>query len=129
MNKADTQKKCDELGIKYQDNDTKEQLDLMIEGVESRETIEHLKAEKETLEAEKSALAEANEGLQAQLEQKDQEADNAGKVLAKVGNKTYEVLGGVNLEGTLYPKEELAKNDKVLKQLVKMESGILKLVD
>lgn len=73
-NKAELQQQCDDLGIKYQDNDTNEQLELMIKGknlqnvvddlsfklTEQQETIDEKAAEIEALDAQ---LAEQRETI------------------------------------------------------------------
>lgn len=129
MSKADIQKKCDDLGIKYQENDTVEQLELMIKGVELEKQIEELEASLlADLEAEKkrnAELLEVNQELQQALEEAGKSAPSAD-VTFKVGSKKFRFVGkSFSLKGQTYTAKEAAQNKAVLEKLVQMKSGII----
>jgi len=128
MKKEDLQKELDELEIKYQENDTNDQLALMINGHKAIEENKQLKIEN-------NELAELNDGLNEQVSLMD--ASKPSLHLVKVGNKTYHmpaakmklskgVADQLKIEGDEVTRE-LVKNDKDLaKKLVeKIKSGFL----
>lgn len=125
MNKKELQSRAEELGIKYQENDTNENLALMIAGKESAEKLD----EKDKALAEKSAevkvLESENTKLQGLLEEKELAAKAGGAVVVKHKSDMYKIIGNVKHNKVEYTPETLAKDNNAVAELVKKGSGIL----
>lgn len=127
MSKAEIQKKCDDLGIKYQENDTVEQLELMIAGKESASLIKTLE---DDLTKHKKALdttLQANAELQERLEELE-DRPTGKEVSFKSGKRKGRfVAKRFTLKGHEYTAEEAAKDPKLLEQLIRIKSGVIQL--
>lgn len=128
MKKEDLQKELDELGIKYQENDTNEQLTLMLNGHKAIEENKNLKEDNEKLK-------ELNGRLNEQVSLSD--ASKPTLHLMKVGDKTYHmpaksmtlskrVADKLKLEDNVVTREIVKKDKKLAKALVEdIKSGFL----
>lgn len=154
MKKEDLQKELTELGIKFQENDTNEQLSLMLNGHKAIEENKELKAQVEkqnkdveNLSTEIGNLNEENHELQEQLEKQNEIIDklndsvsntdvskDAGAPTVKVGNKHYKIPAPkasvpLRLADKLGVKELTAdavkKDAKLAEKIVKMGLGFL----
>lgn len=106
MSKESLQKRCTDLEIKFQENDTVAQLELMIAGKQSVEQISKL-------EEDNAKLTEANEKLTvayselAEANKELAEAHTTKRMIRsfKVGNKTYKLLGAkLNIPNSMVGK-------------------------
>ena len=102
--------------------------------------IAKLEAENKELSAKNAELkASADEAQKAMIEQSIHvtsleetiaKAQAEGKIDLTINfeGKTYKVLSGVNLDGEVYKKEDLAKNEEVIRKVLAIQGqGILKL--
>lgn len=136
MSKAELQAKCDSLGIKYQDNDTVEQLELMIAGEVSKAAIKQLEEDKAKLAKANTSLEEANKKLlehNKKVQEQLEEVRNAPvkEVVnryptVKVKKITYEVLHGLDIDGKVMKPAELAKDVALCERLIEKGSGALR---
>lgn len=133
MSKADLQAQCDKLGIKYQENDTIEQLEMMIAGFESQATIQQLEADKAKLAKANTALEDANKKLLEHNKNVQQQLEVVRNAPAKevvnryptvkVDKITYEVIHALDVEGKILKPAELAKDVALCKRLIEKGSG------
>lgn len=118
-------------------------------GATAPATIEELMAENESLKAKIAELQAANAELQknadeaqkamveqsihvTSLEETIAKAQAEGKIELTINfeGKTYKVLSGVNLDGTIYKKDDLAKNEEAIREVLAIQGqGILKEVE
>lgn len=152
MKKEDLHARCNELGIKYQENDTNEQLALMIAGKEAAAKLKTKDAEIQDLKTSHEEALKVKDDRIAELETEAKEAateienmqkvvDDSVKVkeLALAGSKTAN-LPTVKHKGKeyqiQYPKlrigttvvtaQEVADDSKLIASLLKEGSGMLK---
>lgn len=154
MKKEDLHKALDDLGIKYQDNDTNDQLELMLNGYKAIEENKELKAELEkqnkeveNLSTEIGNLNEENHELQEQLEKQNEIIDKlnenvsdtdiskaTGAPTVKVGDKHYVIPAPkasvpLRIADKLGVKEltvdAVKKDSKLAEKIVKMGLGFL----
>jgi len=127
MNKESLIDRCNELGIKYQENDTKLQLELMISGFESIEKIK-------TLEAENAELLEIIKEMQSAVNESEEKSKQALSLTDKIILPTIEYKKKFYLvaypkfrfNGKMYEAADLVDDMSVVEELIKLNSGVLK---
>lgn len=126
MKKEDLQKALDDLGIKYQDNDTNDQLELMLNGHKAIEENKELKVQ---LEKQNEIIDKLNDSVSNTDVSKD-----AGAPTVKVGDKHYKMPAPkasvpLRLADKLGVKEltvvAVKKDSELAKKIVKMNLGFL----
>lgn len=125
MTKADLQARATELGIKFQENDTTVNLELMIAGKESVDTIKALEEENAALKAAYTELTEENENLSV--------AKESGRVISifTFEKKKYKVVGGsLNIPGSWTKDVEDFNGGKIsVKDALKNKKLVAELVE
>lgn len=128
MKKEDLQKKCDELGLKYQDNDTVEQLQHMIKGQEAIDKVAKL-------ETELQEARDLNAELNASISSSETEAKTGAPTVkhdGKVYSMPIEKMGltvlsqkTLGVSGSQITREMVKKDKKLLAKLIETKSGFL----
>lgn len=131
--KQDLQATCDSLGIKYQDNDTVEQLELMIAGKQSADKVagyEEAIGAKDARIEELEAQLEAQEGAIAELSAKLDESvlsqRTGGAVTVKVDGKLVLLnFKTIFHKGKKYTAEQVKDKPEIVKDLLAIKSSLV----